>query len=70
MAATGREAIAPGAEGALLQLHRDTPNAWDSWDIDEFYRHVSVISRRVPPGSRSTEEDAGVRVSFAYRTPS
>ncbi|WP_066910494.1 alpha-mannosidase [Millisia brevis] len=37
---TGREAIAPGAAGNLLQLHRDIPNQWDAWDIDEFYRHV------------------------------
>src|SRR5699024_2276540 len=37
---SGREVIAPGESGALLQLHRDTPNAWDAWDIDEFYRHV------------------------------
>ncbi|MET3203788.1 MULTISPECIES: glycoside hydrolase family 38 C-terminal domain-containing protein [unclassified Arthrobacter] len=36
--ATGREAIAPGARGNLLELHRDTPNQWDAWDIDEFYR--------------------------------
>ncbi|WP_077490809.1 alpha-mannosidase [Sinomonas mesophila] len=38
-AATGREAIAPGAAGNLFQLHRDTPNEWDAWDLDEFYRH-------------------------------
>ncbi len=36
--ATGREAIAPGSRGNLLELHRDTPNEWDAWDIDEFYR--------------------------------
>ena len=36
--ATGREAIAPGVPGNLLELHRDTPNEWDAWDIDEFYR--------------------------------
>ena len=39
-ARSGREAIAPGTSGNLLQLHRDTPNVWDAWDIDEFYRHV------------------------------
>jgi alpha-mannosidase len=36
--ASGREAIAPGERGNLLELHRDTPNEWDAWDIDEFYR--------------------------------
>ena len=35
---SGREAIAPGHFGNLLELHRDTPNEWDAWDIDEFYR--------------------------------
>jgi alpha-mannosidase len=41
--ASGREAIAPGQRGNLLELHRDTPNEWDAWDIDEFYRR-SVTS--------------------------
>ncbi|UVJ40423.1 glycoside hydrolase family 38 C-terminal domain-containing protein [Arthrobacter sp. CJ23] len=36
--ASGREAIAPGQFGNHLELHRDTPNEWDAWDIDEFYR--------------------------------
>ncbi|NUP74202.1 MAG: alpha-mannosidase, partial [Sinomonas sp.] len=39
-AASGREAIAPGAAGNLLALHRDTPNEWDAWDIDPFYRRT------------------------------
>ncbi|MDT0347311.1 alpha-mannosidase [Streptomyces litchfieldiae] len=37
--AGGREAIAPGRAGNLLQLHADLPNHWDAWDIDEFYRN-------------------------------
>ncbi|HJW01275.1 MAG TPA: glycoside hydrolase family 38 C-terminal domain-containing protein [Arthrobacter sp.] len=42
--ASGREAIAPGLRGNLLELHRDTPNEWDAWDIDEFYRrHVTAL---------------------------
>lgn len=40
-AESGREAIAPGAAGNLLLLHRDLPNAWDAWDIDEHYRRVA-----------------------------
>jgi alpha-mannosidase len=40
--ATGREAIAPGEYGNLLELHRDTPNEWDAWDIDAFYRRNVV----------------------------
>ncbi|GAA2793005.1 alpha-mannosidase [Saccharopolyspora taberi] len=35
--AAEREALA--GPGNLLQLHADHPNAWDAWDIDDFYRH-------------------------------
>ncbi|NUS15976.1 MAG: alpha-mannosidase [Streptomyces sp.] len=34
----GREAIAPGAAGNLLQLHPDDPNLWSAWNIDGYYR--------------------------------
>ncbi|MGP9538430.1 alpha-mannosidase [Brachybacterium sp. AOP43-C2-M15] len=64
---TGREAIAPGARGALLQLHRDTPNAWDAWDIDEFYRRV-VRDLDAPTGMEVSEEDGGARIAFTYST--
>ncbi|GAB4100621.1 alpha-mannosidase [Sinomonas halotolerans] len=39
-AATGREAVAPGDGGNRLELHRDTPNEWDAWDLDGFYRNT------------------------------
>ncbi|WP_223628473.1 glycoside hydrolase family 38 C-terminal domain-containing protein [Microbacterium sp. EST19A] len=43
--ATGRNAIAAGERGNLLQLHRDTPSRWDAWDIDEHYRrHVVDVT--------------------------
>ena len=32
--ATGREALAPGGAGNLLQLFEDRPREWDAWDID------------------------------------
>lgn len=38
--ATGREVIAPGLRGNLLQLHHDLPNRWDAWDVDSFYRNT------------------------------
>ena len=53
--ASGREAIAPGQCGNLLELHRDTPNEWDAWDIDDFYRRNVVRLTEAPHG------DAGVR---------
>jgi alpha-mannosidase len=37
--AAGREVLAPGTRGNLLQLHPDLPNHWDAWDIDRHYRH-------------------------------
>jgi alpha-mannosidase len=38
----GREVLAPGSRGNLLQLHTDLPNRWDAWDIDEHYRRQRV----------------------------
>jgi alpha-mannosidase len=35
-----REVLLPGTSAGLLQLHRDTPNKWDAWDVDAHYRHV------------------------------
>ena len=37
-----REVLPPGAVGNLPQLHADTPNQWDAWDIDPFYRNSRV----------------------------
>lgn len=56
--ASGREAIAPGQCGNLLELHRDTPNEWDAWDIDAFYR------RNVTP----LDEAQAVRVETEGRS--
>ncbi|MDX3853841.1 alpha-mannosidase [Streptomyces sp. AK02-01A] len=36
--ATGRDAIAPGAAGNLLQLHRDDPARWSARNLDAQYR--------------------------------
>jgi alpha-mannosidase len=36
--ATGRDAIAPGAAGNLLQLHRDEPPGWSALQLDPDYR--------------------------------
>jgi alpha-mannosidase len=33
----GREVLATGARGNLLQLHGDNPERWDAWDIDAGY---------------------------------
>jgi alpha-mannosidase len=41
---SGRDAVAPGAYAAELQIFRDTPNQWEAWDIDRHYRrHESVL---------------------------
>ncbi|WP_307804457.1 alpha-mannosidase, partial [Micromonospora echinofusca] len=34
-----RDVLRPGTAANLLQLHPDTPNRFDAWDIDAFYRH-------------------------------
>ena len=58
--ASGRDAIAPGQFGNLLELHRDTPNEWDAWDIDAFYRRNVV----------ALTDARSVAVEHAARTPS
>ncbi|PWH07609.1 alpha-mannosidase [Brachybacterium endophyticum] len=65
--ASGREAIAPGDSGARLQLHRDTPNAWDAWDIDAFYRHV-VRDLDAPTSVEVDEIAGGARITYRYTT--
>ncbi|MHA3701743.1 alpha-mannosidase [Jatrophihabitans sp. YIM 134969] len=37
-----REVIPPGGAGNLFQLHHDTPNVFDAWDVDRFYRNTVV----------------------------
>jgi alpha-mannosidase len=34
----GRQVLADGAAGNLLQIHADNPANWDAWDIDVGYR--------------------------------
>jgi alpha-mannosidase len=38
----GREVLADGARGNLLQLHEDNPKRWDAWDIDSDYMKHSI----------------------------
>ncbi len=52
----GREVLAPGARGNLLQLHDDNPKNWDAWDVDADYRRRSSdITRLV----KATVETSG-----------
>jgi alpha-mannosidase len=59
-----RELLAPGAVGNLLQLHRDTPTRWDSWDIDAHYRRSVSDLRAVESVEvvESTPQRVAVRV--------
>ena len=40
--ASGRDVIPVGRAGNLLQVHRDIPNQWDAWDVDEHYRRTAM----------------------------
>ncbi|PSL06688.1 alpha-mannosidase [Haloactinopolyspora alba] len=70
--ATGRETLAPGAAGNLLQLHPDFPNMWDAWDVDGFYRNTVVDLTDadevalVADGSEGTDAVATVRVTRTF----
>ena len=54
----GRDLIAPGEVGSLLQVFRDKPNMFEAWDIDRSYlRSVSDLRE---PVSVELEADAVV----------
>jgi alpha-mannosidase len=40
--AAGREVLAAGGRGNLLQLYEDNPARWDAWDIDGDYQNHGV----------------------------
>ena len=63
--ASGRDAIAPGAVGNLLQLHQDFPNMWDAWDVDRFYRNSVVDLRDVDRLEAEVDEHGVARVLVA-----
>ncbi|GIT78639.1 alpha-mannosidase [Leifsonia sp. LS1] len=60
--ATGRDAIAPGHEANLLQLHQDFPNMWDAWDVDRFYRNRVQDIRDVDAIDAGVGSDGVARV--------
>jgi alpha-mannosidase len=58
----GREVLAPGSVGNLLQLHPDTPTFYDAWDIDAFYRNTATEIR----DGEVSLVDGGVRVTRTF----
>ncbi|MGG5258200.1 alpha-mannosidase [Phycicoccus avicenniae] len=65
-AASGREALAPGSRGNLLQLHADTPVRFDAWDVDAYYRRS--VTDLVDLGESGSVEpvDGGVRIVRSF----
>ncbi|SDJ61002.1 alpha-mannosidase [Streptomyces indicus] len=66
--AGGREVLAPGTRGNLLQLHPDHPNQWDAWDIDKHYRrkHTDLTAAESVELVESGPLRAVVRVVRAF----
>ncbi|MHB8508278.1 MAG: glycoside hydrolase family 38 N-terminal domain-containing protein [Candidatus Dormibacteria bacterium] len=52
----GREVLAPGSRGNLLQLHPDYPVNWDAWDLDA---HYSATSEDLVEATRVEIVEAG-----------
>ena len=61
---TGREALAPGGRGNLLQVHHDRPNVYDAWDIDAvaFDTVTDLVEAAVVEVVSATPERAALRV--------
>ncbi|MFI6944051.1 alpha-mannosidase [Streptomyces sp. NPDC050418] len=68
LAAGGREVLAPGARGNLLQLHPDHPNEYDAWDIDKHYRrkHTDLTAAESVELVEANPLRATVRVVRAF----
>ncbi|MCP2635961.1 glycosyl hydrolase-related protein [Microbacterium sp. HD4P20] len=62
---TGRELLAPGGRGNLLQLHVDAPAKWDAWELDRSYR-LSVTD--LVDGSATLAESGDVHVVRRFGT--
>ncbi|MBD3784683.1 MAG: alpha-mannosidase, partial [Micrococcales bacterium] len=60
--ATGREALAPGSRGNLLQLHADTPVRFDAWDVDSYYRRSVTDLVGLGDGGSLEAVDGGLRI--------
>ncbi|MFT2816991.1 alpha-mannosidase [Leifsonia sp. A12D58] len=65
-----RELIAAGARGNLLQLHGDTPNRWDAWDIDANYRNTVTDLTEVDSieVNQPASDSVGVRITRRFGT--
>ncbi|ACQ81244.1 glycoside hydrolase family 38 [Beutenbergia cavernae DSM 12333] len=71
--AADREVLAPGSVAGLLQVHRDIPNEWEAWDIDEHYRRdvtdlVDVDAVTVLDDVDGEPGAVGVEVARSYGT--
>jgi alpha-mannosidase len=77
--ASGREAILPGARANLLQLHRDIPNEWEAWDIDEHHRRsttdldgaakIETVTTEAGPALRVVREVGRSRIEQDLELP-
>ena len=66
--AAGREVAAAGRAANLLQLHPDTPNEWDAWDIDALLpRHGRATSTESTSSRSRTSDARRVRVVRSVR---
>jgi len=64
--ASGREALAPGGLGNLLQLHADTPVRFDAWDIDPYYRRSVEDLTELGDGGSVQPVGTGLRVTRTF----
>ncbi|MDT0455988.1 glycoside hydrolase family 38 C-terminal domain-containing protein [Streptomyces sp. DSM 41527] len=64
----GREVLAPGARGNLLQLHPDHPTKYDAWDLDGHYRnrHTDLTDAESVELTAAGALSATVRVTRAF----
>jgi alpha-mannosidase len=55
----GRDALTPGSPANVLRLHRDLPNLWDAWDIDQHYQRTVSELHELDERRVRSSDDAG-----------
>ena len=59
-----REVVTPGGGANVFELFRDTPNQWDAWDLDRFYR--DSIEDVLAGAERIEEVPGGLRITHRF----
>lgn len=65
--ATGRDRM-HGASGNVLRLYADTPQKWEAWDIDFYYRQQEIETLQAVEHQYHVDNESFAALRFVYKT--